>query len=445
MEQSTAKEITGNMMSKENIRKNTELLGGDFLAHEIATACEYYHENCDLKNPENYSEKTKLAALAAIRTLQEYNLDEPYMIGCVLDVMERLANCQPLSPITEDDFDDPKSNGIDFQCQRYSSLFKCVEPNGKATYIDVDRCICINVENEDETFSEGFVDKLVDKLFPITLPYYPNLKHFEARVSYWPIIKEDDTRRSILQIHSIKEPTGVVHKINRMWQVDSNGEYTEILTKEDILYAYQHREGTRLQSYASYMLGVIDDFIQDIYTKKLKAKYGYKFSLWDLKGDDLLYDPLRKYQWVNIWDNMFVHNKYDTSGLYDKIMEGCEPMMREKEPHIWTICEAIMEYGEDWLKNHSEYRNLYATAQEIVEKAKLHFDKLQEKFEECISRIEPLYEYKNEDEKCDNLIKVCHIIREYCSGFTPDILLHCWEIDAVERDKFYDEFCKLYL
>lgn len=431
-------------MNKENIKKNTEWLGGDPLAHEIATACEYYHENCDLKNPENHSEKTKLAALAAIRTLQEYNLDEPYMIGCVLDVMERLANYQPLSPITEDDFDDPRSDGIDFQCQRYSSLFKHVKPNGKATYTDVNRCICINVENEDETFYEGFVDKLVDKLFPITLPYYPDLKRFEARVSCWPIIKEDDTRWDILQIHSIKEPTGVVHKINRMWQIAPNGEYIELLTKKDILYAYQHREGTRLQSYASYMLGVIDDFVEDIYTKKLKEKYGYKFSLWDLEADDPLRVSLRKYQWVNIWNSMFHNNKYDASELYGKIMEGCEPMIHEKEPHIWSTCEAVMEYGEDWLKNHSEYRNLYATAQEIVERAKLHFDKLQEKFEECISRIEPLYEYKNEDEKCENIIKAYHIIREYCKIFAPDILLYCWGIDVVEGDKFYGEFCKLY-
>lgn len=141
---------------------------------------------------------------------------------------------------------------------------------------------------------------------------------------------------------------------------------------------------------------------------------------------------------------MFHNNKYDASELYGKIMEGCEPMIHEKEPHIWSTCEAVMEYGEDWLKNHSEYRNLYAAAQEIVERAKLHFDKLQEKFEECISRIEPLYEYKAEDEKCENIIKAYHIIREYCKIFAPDILLYCWGIDVNEGDKFYGEFCKLY-
>lgn len=66
-----------------------------------------------------------------------------------------------------------------FQCKRMSSLFKDVAEDGTVTYSDVNRVQLINKESPDIPFRNGFGTRLIDKMYPITLPYFPADKKFK--------------------------------------------------------------------------------------------------------------------------------------------------------------------------------------------------------------------------------------------------------------------------
>lgn len=69
-----------------------------------------------------------------------------------------------------------------FQCKRMSSLFKDVAEDGTVTYSDVNRVQLINKESPDIPFRNGFGTRLIDKMYPITLPYFPTDKKFKIIV-----------------------------------------------------------------------------------------------------------------------------------------------------------------------------------------------------------------------------------------------------------------------
>ena len=98
-------------------------------------------------------------------------------------ILERLMEGQPLTPITDEDFEggvsifsdkDLASRGLksEIQCPRMSSLFRRETLDGKVSYNDNNRAYCINIENPSVTFSSA-KDQVVDEFFPITMPYIP--------------------------------------------------------------------------------------------------------------------------------------------------------------------------------------------------------------------------------------------------------------------------------
>lgn len=113
-------------------------------------------------------------------------------IGVTRNILNRLIDDMPLTPITEKDFEEQTANvnlpkespkwlmemGLksSIQCPRMSSLFREESLGGKITYTDVDRVICYE-EGKRTPFHCGTVTRFVDKLFPITLPYDGNDKY----------------------------------------------------------------------------------------------------------------------------------------------------------------------------------------------------------------------------------------------------------------------------
>ena len=61
-----------------------------------------------------------------------------------------------------------------------SSMFKEVAPDGTATYSDTERVCGININTPNAAFSNGFMTRLVDKIFPITMPYLPAGKKYRV-------------------------------------------------------------------------------------------------------------------------------------------------------------------------------------------------------------------------------------------------------------------------
>mgnify|MGYP003292787883 CR=1 FL=1 len=109
---------------------------------------------------------------------------------CILD---SLTKAIPLTPITDEDFivnEDTilmsdeylKENNMksEVQCPRMSSLFRTEYLDGRIKYSDVNRVACHYINDPKFCFHSGTADKLVDELYPITMPYSPYNTHYEV-------------------------------------------------------------------------------------------------------------------------------------------------------------------------------------------------------------------------------------------------------------------------
>lgn len=106
-----------------------------------------------------------------------------YAMRCIL---EKLMNEIPLSPINgEDDEWEPapmQREGVKvFQNIRRYSLFKEVSEDGNINYTDTDRVVCVNIDTSEKLLFGDTVN-LIDKMFPITMPYEPKKEKFKVFV-----------------------------------------------------------------------------------------------------------------------------------------------------------------------------------------------------------------------------------------------------------------------
>ena len=107
------------------------------------------------------------------------------------ELLNRLIKGQPLSPITEEDFKAALRRPlgdweIDWlkrthlkshtQCPRMSSLFREEDLDGNVTYSDNERAFFVNQRGTQ--WYSTWAMKVVGKMFPITMPYYPTSKPY---------------------------------------------------------------------------------------------------------------------------------------------------------------------------------------------------------------------------------------------------------------------------
>lgn len=144
-------------------------------------------ESAEDKDDWDYGVACYESALRAYRSL-ERDGHSGMSIQITKSILNRLIDGKCLTLI-EDDPDiwtkvefgenDPIQH---FQCKRMSSLFKDVAEDGTVTYSDVNRVQLINKESPDIPFRNGFGTRLIDKMYPITLPYFPADKKFKIIV-----------------------------------------------------------------------------------------------------------------------------------------------------------------------------------------------------------------------------------------------------------------------
>lgn len=65
---------------------------------------------------------------------------------------------------------------------RSVAVLEIMEDHPTVTYSDVNRVQLINKESPDIPFRNGFGTRLIDKMYPITLPYFPADKKFKIIV-----------------------------------------------------------------------------------------------------------------------------------------------------------------------------------------------------------------------------------------------------------------------
>ena len=152
----------------------------DWAEREIDIACK--RERGD--NPENewdYGCACYQSALKAFKSLCEDG-HSGMSIGFTKAILNRLIDGKPLTPIEDTPDIWNEIGDHEYQCKRMSGLFKKVSEDGSVTYNDVNRFVCVDICNENNTYHSGLVNREINRLYPVTMPYYPAHKPYRVYV-----------------------------------------------------------------------------------------------------------------------------------------------------------------------------------------------------------------------------------------------------------------------
>lgn len=124
------------------------------------------------KDADEYMQLCADSAFKAYKSLME-DEHSGMSFGITVGILKRLCDEKPLSPITEKDFDGVEAftdrSGLKtYQCPRMSSLLK-EEYQDEVSYDDINRVVV--VDENGNTWHNGFVRCLVNEKYPITFPY----------------------------------------------------------------------------------------------------------------------------------------------------------------------------------------------------------------------------------------------------------------------------------
>lgn len=166
---------------------------------------------------------------SALRAYQSLSRDghDGYSIQIIKGILNRLIDGKCLTPIEDtpdiwSDISEVFSKGDKkkhYQCKRMSSLFKEVAEDGTVTLSDTSRVYCVNVEDPDTTFTNGFATRLIDKIFPIAMPYFPANKKFKVIQDEFLVDPKNGDYDTIGYI-CIMTPEGKKVELNRYFKED---------------------------------------------------------------------------------------------------------------------------------------------------------------------------------------------------------------------------------
>ncbi len=155
----------------------------EWAKREIEIACKKERGN-NSESEWDYGCACYESALKAYNSLMEDG-HSGMSISLTKNILNRLIDGKPLTAIedTPDVWHEVTYRGRvqSYQCNRMSSLFKDVYPDGKVEYHDINRCYCIYRDDPSATsWHNGFISKIIHEKYPITMPYYPASKPFTA-------------------------------------------------------------------------------------------------------------------------------------------------------------------------------------------------------------------------------------------------------------------------
>lgn len=193
-------------------------------AKEVELACEKEKEDS-----EDYGVACYESALRAYQSLCRDG-HSGFSIQITKSILNRLVDGKCLTPIedTPDIWNDVtgecnwKEGYQKYQCKRMSSLFKEIAPDGTVAYSDVERVCGVDINSPGTAFTNGFITRLVDKLFPITMPYLPSVKKFRVfREDFLVDPKNGD--QDTMALLWIETPDGKKVELNRYFKEDGDG------------------------------------------------------------------------------------------------------------------------------------------------------------------------------------------------------------------------------
>ncbi len=201
---------------------------------EIEIACQHERSDSGVEDDKwDYGCACYESALRAFRSLLEDG-HSGFSIGITKHILNRLIDGNPITPIvdTEDvwrDVSDMSSGYVNYQCKRMSSLFKYVHSDGSIKYRDVDRYCAIAVNNSSVSYHSGLVDRIMDELYPIQMPYFPG-KRFDVFCEEFLTDRKNGDFDTVGILYAI-EPLGKRIEINRYFK-ESEDDFVEIVKSE---------------------------------------------------------------------------------------------------------------------------------------------------------------------------------------------------------------------
>ena len=160
---------------------------------------------------------------------------------------------KPLTPIEDTDdvwnlIDNHEDGYISYQCKRMSSLFKDVYADGTVKYDDINRSYCIDINNSNNEYSSGLVRRIINAMFPITMPYMPG-KPIKVYCEDFLTDKKNGDFDTVGVFYALKTENDKQEKIeiNRFFRApkwDEKGAWIEISKDE-----YMQRKDKRLNTF----------------------------------------------------------------------------------------------------------------------------------------------------------------------------------------------------
>ena len=325
----------------------------------------------------DYDRECYTAALKAFEFLCKQG-HSGYSFTETFKILTRLCNRQPLCYINEDDFEQ-EGLGIDncnreingpligktsYQCIRMSSLFKHVWEDGKVTYSDHDRILCIDSENINNTFYWGFAAQFVNQMFPITLPYMPMPgKHYRIYVTSFTTNSMD-----VCAINQIVEPSGNIVKVDRYFKFTDdeewNGRPVEI-TQDKYEELKANRDVSIETKYARYIIDDLIDYQDELKTNRSLLRHK---EMWN----DANNEAYSKYKLLGIWralmrrfrDSTEIDEIFNTIKSECSVFVGCPIAGWDV---VRTRCSSVRKDVDDFVDKHPEFRGLAETIQKAQE------------------------------------------------------------------------------
>lgn len=207
---------------------------------ECRIACKRENPNFDFDSEDfDYGCCCYKSALKAFKSLMEDG-HSGASFGFTKDILIRLMDGHPLTPITDDDFPkqeyDPDSEWLkeqnlrsDVQCPRMPSLFRKEYLDGRIVYNDVERDYYINIEEPSDTYKSwsGFLDEM----FPITMPYMPERGKYKIYAQTFLVDRNhgDFDTKGILYV---EKPNGEKVDVN-IFETEGDDGKMKRITKEE--------------------------------------------------------------------------------------------------------------------------------------------------------------------------------------------------------------------
>ena len=205
-----------------------------------------------------FQNKNGLEDLKKAQNYLQWLIDDIEAVKEDKSMLDLTKNClidgKPLTPIEDTDdiwnlIDNHEDGYISYQCKRMSSLFKDVYADGTVKYDDINRSYCVDINNSNNKYSSGLVRRIINAMFPITMPYMPG-KPIKVYCEDFLTDKKNGDFDTVGVFYALKTENDKQEKIeiNRFFREPKEGEegrWTE-MSKEE----YMQRRDKRLNTFS---------------------------------------------------------------------------------------------------------------------------------------------------------------------------------------------------